>query len=505
MDDQVLISSSTSSSPSTSPPPLLRLSKELLDTIFTLAYSTAGNQSSTHRPICRRLLPFQRAQLYRCVKLRRYKALKLFHRTVMASHMIAELVRYLCISAWESNITNVKRGSGLDRSTYGDDEDDCKIVTPIEFAALVPRLSRLESLETDQLDPSLVDVVFLNQEASCRLASLETLEFGHLEVPVAEDDCDGDAWLRRLAGLPHLADLTLRQTHCDVPILPNMSIPPTFPHLTRLSLHTGMAQDWRWSGPALDQIAPGLVHLEFKDWHHDFVASALATAPVDLRQLSLVNTNEDDSDIIVRVPINKVLARFKNLEHLYLCRGVYDVSLPSGLADLLVLNKLVYLAFEDDGIVTDAFLLALLADPSHLPNLDVLELNHVRSDKGRTVASMQGALPPFVKRRQYPHWPMWDGWSEPEYPEGSSDTGLLQVRIAALQRDVHVEGTAVVASDWRSAFEAEQRVALLALGDLTGNYKRARPVVGVEAVNAHILARSLEYGEGGQGPEAGEA
>ncbi|KPV73903.1 uncharacterized protein RHOBADRAFT_54491 [Rhodotorula graminis WP1] len=501
MDNQNLISSSSS------PPPILRLSNELLDTIFSLAYDNEPKHWAGQMPVCRRLLSFHRAQLYRRVQLRSYAALKSFHRTVVASSSIAELVRHVEMSGWRSENVDAAGAARGWRAGRGDDEGDCKLVTPVEFAALVPRMVHLESLKAYDLDPALVDVVFLDQAASSRLASLKEVDFSCIFDSLVQDGCDVVAWVRRLACLPRLADLTLCQTYQDDPILPAMPVPPTFPRLERLVLEQGLLEDWPGSGyssPALSQMAPSLVHLELRGRQVGWFASTLASAPVGLRILSLASSDEHFDWDHMAVPINTVLARFKTLEQLFLCRCAFDTSLPSSIADLVILDELVYLSFEDDAVVPDAFLAALLANPCHLPNLETLELNNVRSRKGRTVDSMRGAIPPFETRREYPHWPMWDGWTEPEYPDGSTRRGLTEVWAAANERGIALVGQTRVSFDWQAAFEAEQRVALLALGDLTGDYKRARSVLGAEAVNAHILARSRKAGGAGRGGEGGE-
>ncbi|GAA5843441.1 hypothetical protein JCM9279_002105 [Rhodotorula babjevae] len=427
MDSKIFISSS-SSPDSSSPPPLLRLSNELLDVIFSLAYRVEPSSWATGRPICRRLLPFQRAHLWRHAEIRSYEALKSFQCVVMRSSSTAKLVRHLDIAMASSD--NVDRGSGAARRRSGpDDEGNRRLVTPIDFAALVPRLVRLESLETNDFDESLLVVVFLNQSASSRLASLERLEFSNRYDPLVEDGCD---------------------IYADDPILPTMHVPPTFPRLARLVMEQGSCFVW-----------------------------------------------------------NRALARCTNLEQLFLCRGAFDTTLPSALTDLIALDKLVHLSFRNHGIIPDAFLLALLNNPSHLPNLKTLELNHVTSSLGDTVEVKRGAIPPYEERRSYPHWPMWKGWVAPMYPRGVTEEGLLAVSRAARARGIVLKGKICSTLRWRTAFEAERRAALLALGDLTGEYRRAREALGAEAVNAHILARSLEIvdgGEsGGEGGEGGEA
>ncbi|GAA5843331.1 hypothetical protein JCM9279_002062 [Rhodotorula babjevae] len=471
MDVQAPLDSSSSSS-STNPPPLLRLSNELLDTIFSLVRKAEGQSRRWRAPICRRLLPFQRAHLYRRVLIKSYTALKRFVRTITATSSIAELVRHLDFDTSISYAENVEAaGARRRRSGLDDEEDDRKLVTPVDFAALVPRLVNLESLATSRLDPSLLDVVFLDQATSSRLASLKKLDFSSPFGPLVQDGCDMGAWMQRLASLPRLADLTLRENHHEDSILPDMPVPPTFPRLERLALEMGTLEDDRWEGPALDRMAPNLVHLELEGRHARPFASALASAPVSLRILSL--TNNDDYH-------------------------AWDDGTSS-------INAV------DDGIVPDAFLLALLADPSNLPNLETLELNHVKSTKGRTVEENHGAIAPVEERHSNPHWPMWKRWVAPEYPDGVTENGQLRVLLAALARNVFVAGKARETIDWRDAFEAEQRIALFALGDLTGEYRRAREVVGAEAVNAHILARmqaraaSLEGVEAVKGEEDGEA
>ncbi|GAA5903522.1 hypothetical protein JCM8208_003614 [Rhodotorula glutinis] len=504
----------SSSSPNSShPPALLRLSDELLDIIFILADEISGRRRCTSKPICRRLLPFQRARLYRRVQLRSYKALKSFQRTVTGSSTIAEIVRHLDLRVWDENVVDID-GSSRRRPGRSGNVDDCKMVMPVDFAALVPCLTRLESLETVNFDPQLLDVVFLDQEASRSLASLTDLEFSRQGAPLVPDECDAGCWVKRLACLPRLADLTLRQWCINMPILPAMPDPPTFPYLTRLVLQAGPTYgEPSWTGPALDQLAPNLVELELEDWHIEWFASALATAPVNLRILSLVNTTQlMDGPGPSSAPINAVLARFKTLEELRLGHGALDMSEPtSSLNSLLALDTLQYLIFEDTDVLADDFLIALLADPSHLPKLRTLELNHIYSTCGRTIQSMHGALPPADERRHHPHWPMWDDWVEPSYFGASSEAGFCRIVSAALDRSIVIEGSAYDAVFWSSRFRAEQRVAHLALGDVTGDYLRARTVLGNDVVDGHILARVRARGPGRghvealQGDEGGGA
>ena len=478
---QILINSSSSSTP-TSPPPLLSLSNELLDTIFSLAHDDEAKDFARSIPICRRLLSLQRVQLYRRVEIHRYKALKSFHRTVLGSNACAELVRHLYISARDENTVSVEPGSERRPRPRGDNGASVgpKMVTPVEFAPLVPRLPRLESLETIGLDAQLVDVVFLDQEATRLLMSLEDVEISLEDRSLVPDECDAGSWLNRLSRLPRLAYLTLRQTSFNEPILPSTPTPPTFTHLKSLVLQTGASFELpTWSGPALDVLAPSLRSLELEDWSVDWFASALETAPVSLRILSLLKSSQCiTGDSPAWTPVNDVLARFKQLLQLDLGHGVFDTALPSSLTSLLVLDTLVHLTFKMTDLLTDAFLLALLVDPSHLPKLAILELEHVRSFKGLTVEAMDGLVPAFEDRAKHPHWPVWHGWREPSYPEGCSQAGLLAVVRAARARGV---------------------------------FLRARPVLGNAVVDAHILARarasaaSLEGGEGGEGGEEGEA
>ena len=510
-----LVNSSSSSSPnSINPPPLLRLSNEILSTIFAFACELGGNRPSTRKPICRRLLPFQRAQLYRRVQLRSYKALTSFRDTVTGSSSIAGSVRHLYIEAGDDS-RNIEAddedafnaASERRRLRLRSDCDDRKIVTPVDFAALVPSLNRLESLETLALDEQLLDVVFLDQEASRSLSSLQDVECARQEGRLVPDECDAGRWVQRLSCLPRLANLTLRQWCIDRPIVPAMPAPPSFPYLTRLVLQAGpTSAQPSWIGPALDKMAPNLVELELEDWKLEWFTSALATAPVGLRILSLINTSEFVcGGTPSRAPVNDVLGRFKNLEQLRLGHGALDMSEPTaGLNALLALDKLQHLIFDDTDLLSDSFLLALLSNPNHLPNLATLELNHVVSTRGRTVKSMHGALPPRKERRQHSHWPMWGDWVAPWYVEGCSERGQLEVWTAAVERGVLLEGEARTSIDWRDAFEAEQSAAHLALGDLTGDYLRARPVLGNDVVDAHILARMRARTAGGEGGEAGE-
>ncbi|GAA5905101.1 hypothetical protein JCM8208_007684 [Rhodotorula glutinis] len=495
MDTKILISSSTSS-PSTSP--------QLLDTIFTLSCRATCNQSSTRKPVCRRLLPFQRVQLYRRVEIRKYKALKLFHRTVMASSTCADLVRHLELSWLDQNVVEAADGGAARHAGQSDDGDDRKMVTPVAFAALVPRLSRLESLTTDDLDPALLNVAFLDEEASRSLSSLKAVVLSRQDELLVPEECDVGDWVRRLSCLPRLVDLVLR---IDQQILPVMPAPPTFPHLARLVVKTGpMWSRATWNGVALDKLAPHLVELELEGYDLDWFAAALATAPVGLRILSLINSMDiTPGEPVADVPVNDVLSRFKNLEQLYLGHGALDLFESSGLTALLALDKLQYLTFADTDLLTDDFLLALLADPSKLPRLVTLELDHVYSERGRTINAMHGKLPAYKHRHCHPHWPMWGEWRAPVWPVGCSESGLAAVVQAAEARGILVKGWAYDALLWRDAFEAEWRTALLALGDMTGNYRRARPVLGNAVVDAHILARARASVEGGEGGEGGEA
>ncbi|GAA5905079.1 hypothetical protein JCM8208_007677 [Rhodotorula glutinis] len=504
MDTKLLISAS--SPKHAPPPPLLRLPNELLDNIIQLVYTETKYCRLARMPPCHHLLAIQRTYLFRHVELGLYSALASFCRAINSSNGIGEKVCTLHIDLQgEHNRTPSGPSAGGWRGAAVPGLANAvspPLVTPADFAALLRRVPHVDDVFARDLEAPLLRVL-LDEAVSGPLASIRRLviEGDGPFVPVT--------WAARLARLPALEDLTLRQYDHAVAVLSNVPLPPTFASLKRLSLLADDCVNPTWAGPALDQMAPYVVNLELEDWYPvAWFASALATAPTELRKLVLKSDGEV-ADGGAPVPVHAGLARFPHLEHLELCAGAFDPSRQTALHSLLVLVHLRTLVFSYEA-ATDDFLLSLLQHPHHLPHLVRLDLFYTTSCRGRTVEEMG-----FLEHgdpEHNAHWPMWDGWEPPEYSPGCSGSVRRAVTQAAQARGIVVVGTALEALGWQTAFDAEQRVAVLWYGDETGDYGPARQVLGDDLVDELLdlgkraWLESLErdgHVEGGEGGEGG--
>ena len=464
--------------------------------MFQLAYDDKSTRRLGATPLCRRLSPVQRTHLFRVAEVYSYEALQSICRTISSVSDVGGMVFTLELGL-QGQHNLAPHGSG--RVNAGPPP----LVTPADFATLLRRLPRLDTIFVRTFDTALCGVL-LDEAASGPLASLRRLDIerdGNF-VPVDNQGRDTVDWLQRLSQLPHLEDLALRQWDGGVAVLPASLNPPRFSHLKRLSL---LADELpTWTHPVLVDMAPHVDDLELCDSDNvAWFASALATAPIELRKLVL--RCEGAADGAATVSVHAVLARFPHLEHLEVCAGAFDPSLPTALPSLLGLAHLGTLVFSYDS-VNDDFLLALLRNPQHLPHLARLDLSHSTSCRGWTVGRKG-----FLTEDDRPYnlcWPMWRGWTPPEYSLGCSEHVRRAVMQAAQARGIVVLGTALEALGWQTAFDAEQRFAVLAYGDATGDFEPARNVLGDDLVD-ELLDLSerawLDGGEGGEGIEVDQS
>ncbi|GAA5945708.1 hypothetical protein JCM3775_005886 [Rhodotorula graminis] len=365
---------------------------------------------------------------------------------------------------------------------------------------MLKNLSRLKGLFIDNLDAPLLGV-FFDETASGPLASLRQVSVQREGpfVPVDDQDRETVDWAQRLSRLPRLEQLGLLQYSNTIAVLPDMVRPPYFGSLKRLNLH---AEDCPgWMRPELAQVAPNVVELKLHDWFPvAWFASALLNAPVELRKLVL-ECEGDAADGGVPVPVHNVLERFPHLERLELCDGAFDYSLPTALPSLLNLAHLHTLVFTYESACDD-FLVALLQNPHHLPQLSRLAMSYTTSCRGPTVQE-KGCFPSRPKHTTL--WPMWPRWTPPDYTPGCSERARRAVTQAAQTRSIVVVGTALEALGWQTAFDDEQRFALLSYGDATVDFAPAREVLGDDLVDELIdlseRAWWLEYSEVGESGE----
>ncbi|GAA5847065.1 hypothetical protein JCM9279_002673 [Rhodotorula babjevae] len=454
-------------------------------------------------PEDRRLACAQPSYLHR-VEIRTSDQFNSFRCTVENQPAVRELAVDLSVSIPdEGSDTAEDDGDGVGQSHAGPVEtgelsahwDEVgRIISPRALAAVLSCLHRVEVLKLDGIRPAGLAVV-LGETDPRSLASIKRLEVESAEVDQVDPDDDEDivaderVCLDRLARLPALESLSIAQNRPGAQILPTLQVPLSFPQVTRLSF-TGTVLKETWAGPALHTLVPHVVDLTVADFSPvAWFASLLDTAPTGLRKLSMSEATGVSIDVAATNPIDGVLPRFEHLEDLSVCGGVFSDDLDSRLACLRRVRCLRSLHLVGP-IATDALLAGLLDDPRHLPRLERLALSHVGGGvKGSTVAEMGGA--PGLVDADWLSRPLWQGWSEPEYPSGCTEAGLRTAVAVAEARAIVVEGSALGALAWHVAFAAEQRVALLVHGDSTGDYGLARQVLGDAVVDEHVVERSL--------------
>ncbi|GAA5839084.1 hypothetical protein JCM9279_002590 [Rhodotorula babjevae] len=486
---QVLISS-TSTQDHHEPSQLLRLPEELIDRIFKLANEDDSipmfkerevvdlfsptparrrARETAAQPICRRLYPIQRQNLYRTVRISTYSAFALFCGTVQASPGASDLVVELRLRFGE--VLNLRPGLEVYDDPDWEEEDDPrddrdipdedKVVRPLDFSILLARLPNLEILDFALPSTSLLDVVLYKEVTPSLLYGLKTLKViaASLNAP---DDRGQDAWVRQLAQYQSLEELSLER-YDAMYLFPRLETPmPFLSSITKLTIPRH-GQDW-FDGPILRDLFPHLVDLDLTgaDIEPDF-RLILEGAPDGLRRLRLrpavVSTFHPGADSPSN--LDGILPRFKHLEHLGLGHSLFT---PDGLLPYLrSLPSLRSLTFEPCAPATDTFLLSLLAGPSRLAHLRLLTLDHLYAQHGPTVASRGGRLPPDMHHVVDP--PMYDGWAPPNAVPGCSAPGIVAAVEAGRAHGVCVRGTALGVVGWEEAHEEERTNAMALWGE----------------------------------------
>ncbi|GAA5891546.1 hypothetical protein JCM8208_007320 [Rhodotorula glutinis] len=488
MDSEIVISFPTSTSSPDEPSPLLRLPEELIDRIFRLANeddpvpmfkereaislsptpARRRARETAAQPICRRLYPIQRHNLYRTVRISTYDALALFCGTVQRSPSVGDLVVELRLQLGE--FMNLRPGVEVyEDPVYEQDDpredrdvpDEDKVVTPLDLSILLARLPNLEILDLNLPSTSLLDVVLHKEVTPSLLHGLKTLKVVAFSMMAPTGRAE-DAWVRQLARYQSLEELSLERYDVEY-LFPWLEWPvPPCDSVTKLAIGRH-GHDWH-DGPDLDDLFPHLVDLDLTaaEPEPDF-RSILWGAPTALRRLRLhlriVSTFHPGADSPGN--LDSLLPRFKHLEHLSIGQGLFT---PDGLLPYLrSLPSLRSLTFEPSAPATDAFLLSLLAGPSRLPHLRLLTLDHLYAHHGPTVASRGGRLPPDMRLVADP--PMYDGWLLPNVVPGCSAQGIVAAVEAGRAHGVCVRGRALGVVGWDEAHEAERRRALELWGE----------------------------------------
>ncbi|GAA5928474.1 hypothetical protein JCM3775_000621 [Rhodotorula graminis] len=492
MDPQLLLNSSSSPN-SVNPPPILKLPDELLDGIFILAYAEQAHRSLARKPICRRLYPFQRANLYRAVRVKSYDALASFCRTVKAVPRARAFVHELQLdmamsvnsrpassSAPNSAVRASAAGDvGMDLESSGDESDGEErvaegavktvlVVGPRRLSNLFARLGNLKVLKVTWLDEGLLDFL-LEDDDELLCARVEDLD---ITADADHYRWYNDAWLFQLAYFARLKSFTFELV--GEPVLLQFDEQyPVFGALTRLSL-AGI-ESAQWEAPVLAAAMPHLVDLELRDHGEDAsFAVILRQAPVGLRRLCLIS-QACDPDAVGAQPVgtlDDVLPRFTRLD-LTLCEGSFTADRLGPYLESL--PDIHTLSFGLGAAAGDRLLRDLLEGPHRSPRLQHLTLDHVECTRGPTFRSKGCRHPPG---RHIDNFYMWPGWWRAFWRYPCTEAGVAAAVRAAKANGVVVDGTALDTIGYDDEWEHEMFECLLEYGFETGDDSDVREWVG---------------------------
>lgn len=351
------------------------------------------------------------------------------------------------------------------------------VVEPAQLSALLSKLPCVQEVSSIDLDEIYIPVYVVPTTLS-NPSSLKCLD--HLGC----DQWPSSTWASELAIFTELVELNLEIMGADEEAAPHTPAGAPMSRLRRLSLRgDGMST---WAAPPLHIWAPNLVALTLEDIQpFAWFAPILGTAPVDLRKLVVVCEDPDVEPQNVQSTaagaLDGVLPRFSSLEHLELCRGSFT---PERLVPYIrTLSTLRVLAFNERAPVSDNLLRSLVNESLASPGLQHLILDHVKVQRGPTVASRGGRLP---SRSHEGRRGMWAGWQAPVWPRGGSEAAMWDVVDALQAQGVVVSGTALEVRGWEDEYRAERRVVQLARSDLVHDYTLARRYLGDDVVDAHL-------------------
>ncbi|GAA5877261.1 hypothetical protein JCM1840_003036 [Sporobolomyces johnsonii] len=403
------------------------LPAELLSSIFDLAYE--DTKPST-QPICKALSPFQRALLYRHVKVTSSEQLKGLMHAVEVNAGLGAMVKKLDV--------NLEAGA----PTFGNQR---------QLEAFFAAFTRLAHLGLGTACPQLIQVVLSFRLSRTHLTAMTSL---HVEASAEGKNPFDPAHLQALNSYPSLTSLSVATS------MPYRYARRIKSSTEKSELLTGIHQlTLRGEGVYLPSAArlpnscPSLRSLTLDcTVHAPQFSLILPRLSTTLTSLSLKTLAFYDD---FTQPCDTLLPRFSNLEHLYLGEATFSSAIFDVVKQLPALTSLGF----GPGALFDTWRLeALINGPARLAALKHLTLDVVYGKRGyRMQEDGGGVLHPEHYKSD---WDIAPDWVEPlftcppDVPDFSYNSVVTLLTLAK-QNGVRVDGTSVKAVEVMREYWAE--------------------------------------------------
>ncbi|BGO94471.1 hypothetical protein NBRC10512_001160 [Rhodotorula toruloides] len=442
-------------------PPLLRLPHELLDYIFTLAYSDynddldddlVGVQLEAQRrlvpagTVCRALQPFVTKHLYGRIHFSSQTAFASFCTVLLATPQLASLVTDLRISLANELYRHYDAVYGDRAVPRSVEAANGPMTVPAGLvSAAASSLVNLRSLILDRCPSALGDPLLLD---STPTSFPQLLVFNSNNWKSRSGSKQGQIDLfARLATFPYLIDLRLSNPMHRYPLLPRIGeCTLSFPSLASLRVD-GSGFGSESLSYDIGAFFPNLRVFDVYDLDEDAsILPLLGTLPCTLQHLYLDRTvYEPEVDVIDIIPS---LAHLPHLQTLILAHATFTPQ--SILRHLHSSPQLRHLGFGQASGITDN----VLAEIATLPQIATLELDHVIGRKGIPLLE-QASLEQLKLLPELWEPYDWD-WQKPYFPPGVTLEGIKVAAAMARSNGIVVEGTALdVPEDFDEAWQRE--------------------------------------------------
>ncbi|GAA5877238.1 hypothetical protein JCM1840_003027 [Sporobolomyces johnsonii] len=405
------------------------LPAELLSSIFDLAYE--DTKPST-QPICKALSPFQRALLYRHVKVTSSEQLKGLMHAVEVNAGLGAMVKKLDV--------NLEAGAP-------------PLSNKRQLEAFFAAFTHLARLSLGTACPQLIQAVLSFRLSRTHLTAMTSL---HVEAPAEWKNPFDPAHLCALNSYPSLTSLSVATSMPyryarHIKSSTKKSEPLTKIH--ELTLR-GEGVDLP-SAARLPNSCPSLRSLTLDcTVHAPQFSLILPRLSTTLTSLSLKTLAFYDD---FTQPCDTLLPRFSNLEHLYLGEATFTPTLFDVVKQLPALTSLGF----GPGALFDTWRLeALIHGPARLATLKKVTLDVVHGKRGyRFQEDGDGVLHPEHNKSEWhvaPDWVVPRFTCQHEVPVFSfSYLDVLKLLRLAKRNGVGVDGTTVEAVKVMADYENE--------------------------------------------------
>ncbi|GAA5916973.1 hypothetical protein JCM6882_005075 [Rhodosporidiobolus microsporus] len=418
---------------------LSQLPPEILREIFRLAYE--GGRGPSH-PLSRSLAVFHYELALEDIKLRGYKSLKLFVRTILARPELGAHVRSFAIHLPPEEEDDTDE-SGRRLWSVAEDE-----VLPKFFG----RLGELSSLIIEGARP-LADLVLRPSFASHSLQKLEALRIDMYHIPGVERSLHPERYLA-LAEYPRLDKLFLfvGQPAASSPA-PSPISPLSCQHFSRLTTLdlSSSRLDPVYAAAILGHCTNvGSLYLSDESGQAD-IPSLLETLP-NPQGLKALDVRSFSADRYSGAGLHNLLSALRSTTALTSLTISDSFLVAPSLFDFLKTLPLRHLEFGLDTRISPEHLLPFLRPSAYPPTLESLVLDNLFAFRGQRT-NPDDFADVFFGDDGEPEVP--PGWEPPDWEDGWTPEAAEAVKAAAEAVGVAATGSSLDAADIEMDYQEE--------------------------------------------------